>query len=358
MHNQCDGDRFHRNGSFFMKKILRFILTVVVMGVFIGLTMDTDYGAEPLVGVIFAGFAFSVFWDLLEFLSFSDFTDRLRQILFYLCVVISFVFAFAASFQELFGEYAEYYSTDFLGRVLICGSMPGCIATLWLGTLADYYDLNRGFAPFIMVGGFIVGSICGLVIQVLSMVGSVMLLVIQLGVSGVGVFFLVKFIKEHGFIFNTDGAGLPMRDSSPSYTPTRSSTRSSGYSSSSYDSYSSSSGYGEGLSQLQYQMQDIAYRHTTSRNLPFGIGISSDISCSVYNDECYFTANFTIDTTGCDATNQREADMALNDAHNFQKEIMNDLFRDGKNLLTRLRNKYPELNGVSFEVKVGNINQY
>ena len=98
-----------------MKKILRFILTVVVMGVFIGLTMDTDYGAEPLVGVIFAGFAFSVFWDLLEFLSFSDFTDRLRQILFYLCVVISFVFAFAASFQELFGEYAEYYSTDFLG---------------------------------------------------------------------------------------------------------------------------------------------------------------------------------------------------------------------------------------------------
>ena len=153
-------------------------------------------------------------------------------------------------------------------------------------------------------------------------------------------------------------------DDDYNYKPSRgrSSGSSSGrsYGSSSGYSYggSSSSGYSEGDSQLDYYMDDVASSNSRSRNLPYDCSIRSDVSFSHYGDDAYFTVDFTLDTSGCSAETQQEYNMMVSDAQSFQREVMNDLFREGKNVIARMKKKYPDFSGVNFEVKVGNINEY
>ena len=63
-------------------KIVRLILNVVVIGVLVGFASADGQQCAGLFGAIAVGFAFCVFWDLLEFLDFSSFTDGLRRFLF------------------------------------------------------------------------------------------------------------------------------------------------------------------------------------------------------------------------------------------------------------------------------------
>ena len=65
-----------------MGKILRLVILCVIMGVFFGLSDSVAIPMEPIIGAVFVGFSFYLFWDLLEFLYFSTFTLVLKQILF------------------------------------------------------------------------------------------------------------------------------------------------------------------------------------------------------------------------------------------------------------------------------------
>ena len=239
--------------------------------------------------------------------------------------------------------------------------MPMTVATLWLATLVDYYDARK-FIPLLPIGGAIVGGAVGFVIQLLSVLGAVPLMLAMLVVTILGLVPLFKFYKRNGWIM--DSVGAPIADYDDDYNGGYNSTRSSGrsyggssYGGSSYSSGSSDAEY-EGNSQLDYQMQDLAYENSRSRNLPYDCSISSSVSFSHYGDDAYFTVDFTIDTNGCSAETQSEYNMMLNDAKSFQKEVMNDLFRSGKNVISRLKQKYKGWPGVNFEVKVGNISEY
>ena len=50
--------------------------------------------------------------------------------------------------------------------------------------------------------------------------------------------------------------------------------------------------------------------------------------------------------------------MMIRDAKSFQKEVMNDLFREGKILIGRIKQKYKGWPSVNFEVKIGNVSEY
>ena len=358
-------------------KILRLILNVVVIGALVGIASADGQQCAGLFGAIAVGFAFCVFGDLLEFLEFSNFTDGLRRFLFWISVIFAMFCAFAASYQDLFPQPQDihsiqdvlthlgpYYSYNILERIIICGAMPGTVATLWLATLVDYFDAPRGFVPVLPIGGAIIGGVIGFAIQMLSALGNIVLIVAMFVVTIVGLVPLFKFYKRNGWIMASIGAPLPDNDDDyNNYKPSHSSTRSyssgssSSYGGSSYSSGSSDAEY-EGNNQLDYYMDDIASDNSRSRNLPYDCSIRSDVSFSHYGDDAYFTVDFTIDTSCCSAENQREYDMMIRDAQSFQKEVMNDLFREGKSLINRLKQKYKGWPGVNFEVKLGNISEY
>lgn len=355
-------------------KFGRFILTIVVIAALMALGSNNGQECAGLFGPIAVGFAFCLFFDLLEFLGFSNFTDGLRRVLFWISVIFAMFCAFAASYQDLFPQpqdintpqdflthIGDFYSFNILERIFVCGAMPMTVATLWLATLVDYYDAPRGFVPVLPIGGAIIGGVVGFVIQLLSAFGPVVLMVAMIIVTVLALVPLFKFYKNNGWIMASIGASLP--DSDDDYNTGSSKTSSRGRSSSysggsSYGSSYGSSGYSEGDSQLDYQMQDLAYEHSRSRNLPFDCSISSDVSFSHYGDDAYFTVDFTLDTSGCSAETQHEYDMMIRDAQSFQQEVMNDLFREGKSLIGRIKQKYKGWSGVNFEVKVGNINEY
>ena len=359
-------------------KILRFILSIVVIGVLVGFASADGQQCAGLFGEIAVGFAFCLFWDLLGFLEFSKFTDGLRRFLFWVSVIIAMFCAFAASYQDLFPQPQDihsfqdllthigaYYSYNILERIIICGAMPMTVATLWLATLVDYFDAPRGFVPVLPIGGAIIGGVIGFVIQLLSVFGNVVLIVAMLVVTIVGFIPLFKFYKRNGWIMASIGAPINDvgTDFDDDYKPSRtkgrsySSGSSGSYGGSSYSSGSSDAEY-EGNSQLDYYMQDLAYEYSRSRNLPYDCSISSSVSFSHYGDDAYFTVDFTIDTNGCSAETQSEYDMMINDAQRFQKEVMNDLFREGKSLIARIKQKYKGWPGVNFEVKMGNVSEY
>lgn len=353
-------------------KLGRLLVNILVIGVLVGAASADGQQCAGLFGAIAVGFAFCVFGDLLEFLG------GFGRVLFWLSVIFAMFCAFAASYQDLFPQpqdihsiqdllthIGEYYSYNILERIIICGAMPMTVATLWLATLVDYYDAPRGLIPVLPLGGALIGGVIGFVIQLLSIFGAPVLMVVMLVVTIVGLVPLFKFYKKHGWIMDSIGASLPDNNDDYNYKPSR--TRSSGrsyssgssssYSGSSYDSGSSDDEY-EGNHQLDYYMDDIASDNSRSRNLPFDCSIRSDVTFSHYGDDAYFTVDFTIDTSGCSAETQSEYDCMVSDARSFQKEVMNDLFREGKSLINRLRQKYKGWSGVNFEVKLGNISEY
>ena len=355
-------------------KLLRLILNIFVVGALVALASADGQQCAGLFGAIAVGFAFCLFFDLLEFLEFSNFTDGLRRFLFWVSVIFAMFCAFAASYQDLFPQPQDiqsiqdllthigpYYSYNILEKIFVCGAMPMTVATLWLATLVDYYDAPRGFVPVLPIGGAIIGGVVGFVIQLLSAFGPVVLMVTMIIVTVLALVPLFKFYKNNGWIMASIGASLPYSDDdyNTGSSKTSSRGRSSSYSGgSSYGSSYSSSGYSEGDGQLDYQMQDLAYEHSRSRNLPFDCSISSDVSFSHYGDDAYFTVDFTLDTSGCSAETQHEYDMMIRDAQSFQREVVNDLFREGKSLISRIKQKYKGWSGVNFEVKVGNISEY
>lgn len=363
-------------------KLLRLILNVFVVGALVALASADGQQCAGLFGAIAVGFAFCVFFDLLEFLEFSNFTDGLRRFLFWVSVIFAMFCAFAASYQDLFPQPQDiqsiqdllthigpYYSYNILEKIFVCGAMPMTVATLWLATLVDYYDAPRGFVPVLPIGGAIIGGVVGFVIQLLSAFGPVVLMVAMIIVTVLALVPLFKFYKNNGWIMASIGASLPDSDddynTGRSYGSGKSGGRSYGSSSGGRIYGSSSGSYGndsddeyEGNHQLDYYMDDIASDNSRSRNLPFDCSISSDVSFSHYGDDAYFTVDFTLDTSGCSAETQREYDMMIRDAQSFQKEVVNDLFREGKSLISRIKQKYKGWSGVNFEVKVGNINEY
>ena len=293
-------------------------------------------------------------------------------------MILAFLGAVAASYQDLFPQpqdihsiqdvlthIGEYYSYNILERIIICGALPSTVASLWLATLIEYYE-KRKLAPLVMVGGLLVGGAVGFVIHLLTPMGPFVLIGAMIAVTVVALIPLFKFFKNNGWLLNSRGAiiaGDWDDDDDYNYKPSRgksggSSIRS--YGSSSGYSYggSSSSGYSEGDSQLDYYMDDVASSNSRSRNLPYDCSIRSDVSFSHYGDDAYFTVDLTLDTSGCSAETQQEYNMMVSDAQSFQREVMNDLFREGKNVIARMKKKYPDFGGVNFEVKVGNINEY
>ena len=357
-------------------KIVRLILNVVVIGVLVGFASADGQQCAGLFGAIAVGFAFCVFWDLLEFLDFSNFTDGLRRFLFWVSVIFAMFCAFAASYQDLFPQPQDihsiqdllthmgaFYSYNILERIIVCGAMPMTVATLWLATLVDYYDAPRGFVPVLPIGGAIIGGAIGFVIQLLAIFGNVVLIVAMIVVTILGTIPLFKFYKRNGWIMASIGASLPDDDYN-NYKPSRksggrsySSGGSTSYGTSSYSGGTSEAEY-EGNHQLDYYMDDIASDNSRSRNLPYGCSIRSDVSFSHYGDDAYFTVDFTLDTSCCSAETQHEYDMMISAAQSFQREVMNDLFREGKNLIGRLKQKYKGWPGVNFEVKLGDISEY
>lgn len=341
-----------------MGKILRLIITFAIVAVIVMIVEPYEVPIEPLVGAFGIGFIFYVFWDLLEILDFADIMIRIKEFLFYVCALFMLFIAFVASYQELFGEYAEYFSSTPLQQIAICGSMPAAIATLILCTMVDYFDLERAFSPFVMLGGIIVGGIAGYLLQMLSGAGNVVLLGAMVIVMIAGIVFLVYFIKEHGFIFDTDGTGLSLGGSTYSGSPSRSSSSSGSSYGSSTRSSSSSSSYNEWYYDVDGDMRSIAYRYSTSRNCSYGVSVNFNVSHYLSDDTISFTVDIQIDQTCCSATTQREYDMAMNDVKSHLDNIMNYIMRDAKSVISTARNRYSNFYGLNIEVNPGNVSEY
>lgn len=343
-----------------MKSILRLIVWVALFGGI--MTLGEQLVLEPMVGAAFVGLAYWLFGDFFGFLQNVDFLDKIRRFLFWVCMLIALFVGFAGSYQELFYE-GSFFGMDALSKALVCGSLPATVATLWLASLADYHDTNKAVVPLLMVGGLILGGIVGFVVSFFTALGPVVILAICVIISVVALALLFKFYKRNGWIMASIGASLPDDDYN-NYKPSRKSggrSYSSGgatsYGTSSYSGGTSEAEY-EGNHQLDYYMDDIASDNSRSRNLPYGCSIRSDVSFSHYGDDAYFTVDFTLDTSCCSAETQHEYDMMISDAQSFQREVMNDLFREGKNLIGRLKQKYKGWPGVNFEVKLGDISEY
>ena len=365
-----------------MRRLGRLLLNVVIVALLVGLGSNNGQECAGLFGPIVVGFAFCVLGDLLDVLMLSSFTNGLRRLLWWCCAIFAMFCALAASYQDLFPQPqdihsiqdlliggGDYYSFNIVERMIVCGSMPGTVAAIWLASVVDYYYEPRAFVPLVTVGGALIGGAIGFVIQLLSMLGHFVLFGAMVVVTVLGVILLLKYYKKHGWIFAHTGDALGSSDADydTDYGSSGSSGRSSGrsYSSGSSTSYGTSSYSGgtseaeyEGNHQLDYYMDDIASDNSRSRNLPYGCSIRSDVSFSHYGDDAYFTVDFTLDTSCCSAETQHEYDMMISDAQSFQREVMNDLFREGKNLIGRLKQKYKGWPGVNFEVKLGDISEY
>ena len=348
-------------------KLGRFLLSIVVIAVLVAFASNDGQECAGLFGAILVGFSFCVFGDLLEFLG------GLGRVLFWACVIFAMFCAFAASYQDLFPQpqdiqsiqdifyhIGDYYSFNVLERIFVCGAMPMTVATLWLATLLEYHEASRGLIPLLPIGGAIIGGAIGFVIQLLSIFGNVVLFVAMVVVTVIGLVPLFKFFKQNGWLLNSYGAYISTSsDYDSGYSSGRSSGRSSGSSYGSGSSYSSSySDDNDGDSQFDYLMEDIAYDNSRGRNLPFDCGITSAVSFSHYGDDAYFTVDFELDTNCCSAETQSEYNMMMNDAKQFQEEIMNNLFREGKSAINQIKRKYKGWSGVNFQVKVGNISEY
>lgn len=346
-----------------MGKILRLIITFAIVAILIAILEPQGVPIEPLIGAIGVGFIFYIFWDLLEILDFSDIIMRIKEFLFYLCAIFMLFIAFVASYQELFGEYADYYTYTQIQQVAICGSMPAAIATLIICVMVDYFDLERVFSPYPMIGGILIGGIIGYIIQMLNGAGNVVLLAVMILVMVAGIIFLVKFTMDHGFIFDTDGTGLSFGSSSSSssggssYLGGSGSSRSS--SSSSYGSTTrTNSTYSEWYSDVDYQMSDIAYRYSTSRNCSYGVSVRFSVSHYLSSDTISFTVDMEIDQTCCSATTQSEYNWVLSDLKKYQQEIMNDIFNSAKGVISRAKSRYSDFYGLNLEVNPGNVTEY
>ena len=85
-------------------KLGRFLLSIVVIGLLVGLGSANGQECAGLFGAIVVGFAFCLFGDLLEFLG------GFGRVLFWLCVTFGMFCAFAASYQDLFPQPQDIHS--------------------------------------------------------------------------------------------------------------------------------------------------------------------------------------------------------------------------------------------------------
>jgi len=347
-----------------MKRLGRLIVSLIITAV-IGGVCGTNIEGTGVLGALLVGFAFCCCYDFLEILGATRVTNFIRIGSCYFLIFAGIMCALTATWDNLIGQYVNFYNLTKLEQIITCGCFPATIATLWFATLSEYYDdgERRGLFPILPLGGLLVGAGVGFLIQLLSPLGLVVLFIAVIAVSIIGIVPLVKFYLKNGLIMFSNHGGMPADmdndyDSSSSYsTSSSSSGSSSSYSGSSYNNGSSEAEY-EGNSQLDYYMDDIASDNSRSRNLPYNCSISSDVSFSHYGDDAYFTVDFTIDTSCCSAETQSEYNVMIGDAQRFQREVMNDLFREGKSLINRLKQKHKGWRGVNFEVKLGNISEY
>lgn len=344
-----------------MGKIIKLIISVVVCCVV--MLIIEPYDMATAIGSIGIALIFCICWDFLEILEFSKILTVLKQIIFYGSSLIAIFLSFAAVYGNMFGEYAIYMQAEPMQKVAFCGALPATIATLILCTIADIYDESRNTGPVLVVGGVLTGGIVGYILSLTSSTSCNFTFTLIILVSLAGLVYLVHLIRKYGFVFMTDGPVRPISSSSSSgySTPSRSSSSSSYNSSSNYNtsSYnSSSSGYGEGYRQYEYYMSDIAYKYSKSRNCAYGVSIRSSVSQSLYGVEAVFTVDFEIDTTCCSATTQSELNVALRDIENFQREVMQDIYKEATSLNDRIYSQYQDFEGVNIEVRPGNVSQY
>lgn len=334
-----------------------------------------DFDGASL-GPLLVSVAFCVFWDLLDLMMCTNFTAILRKILFWGSVVALMIGQISTvigelfphpddiySFTDIFSHNGSYFGYSTIKKIVLCGSMPATIAILWMATLVDHYAASRWFTSLLPIGGTVVGGIVGLLIQLLTNLGPVVLFVLTVAVTVAMTIPLIKFYKRNGWILNNEEVLMDYLDGDTDgdYDSSGSSSgrsySSSSSSSSSYDNDSNDDEY-EGNKQLDYYMDDIALDNSRSRNLPFDCSISSDVTFYHYGDDAYFTVDFTIDTSGSSAETQREYNQMINDAQRFQREVVNDLFREGKSLIRRIKQKYKGWPRVNFDVKVGDVSEY
>ena len=345
-----------------MGKIVRLLISLGIIVAAVLITEPLGDLMTPLAGWIIVGLINTICWDFLDVgILDNGFGIFIKRVLFYGCAIFALFASVAVAYQDLIN--GQIYSYNQFEQIAICGSLPATVVTLLICYYLDLQDYDRAFSPLPMLGGIIAGAVIGFVLSMFAAAGPMIALIAIFAVSGFGLFLWVKYSFKTGLMFDSVGTGSLGGDdySSSSYSSSSYSGSSRGSSSSSsnyYNTSSSSSTYSQGYSDLEYYMSDIAYRNSRSRNCSYGISVRSQVSKSLYGDTASFTVDFEIDTTGCCAQTQSEINVALRDVENFQREIMQDVYRDAQKLIKRLMDKYPDFEGVNLEVNPGNVSQY
>lgn len=344
-----------------MGKIFRLIISIVIFAAVIVISEPLGDIMTPLFGWMAVGLINVICWDFLDVgILDNGFGIFLKRLIYYGCASFAIFASFAVAYQDLVN--GEFMMLNQLEKAAVCGSLPATVTTLLICYFVDLKDYERTISPLSMVLGLISGGAVGYIISMIGAGSPLFAFILVVGISGFGLFLLIKLSIKTGFMFDSIGTGSLGSSSSSYHSSTTSTRQTSSYStpsrsSSSYSS-SSSSTYSEGYRQLEYQMSDICYRNSRSRNCSYGVSIRSSISKSLYGDDAVFTVDFEIDTTGLCAQTQNEVNIAMRDIQNFEQEIMNDVYRDAEKLIKRLMDKYPDFYGVNLEVKPGNISQY
>jgi len=115
---------------------------------------------------------------------------------------------------------------------------------------------------------------------------------------------------------------------------------------------------GNPINDLSYFMSSIASKYTINRGCSYGVIARSRISQSLYGDDATFVVDIVIDSTCCSATNQNDMSWVVSDVQKFQKEIIQDIFREVSAYVRKLTSQYSDFDGVNLSVNPGDITEY
>lgn len=327
-----------------MKKLVRLAISLVVMAI-VYLIIKSYPNPENKIHGIIGGFVIGlthfICWDLLDLDILDNFLGKLiKRVLFYGVLFLTIYDSFMVGKAEIAIEHNLFDHNSHGPEIYLSGSILGTIVAGLLCYGSSLSGWSKYISPFIGViawlftlgGGFIISSLAlgsrGL--------ATILLWIILIG----GLVFLLMLQIGNGLIYKYRyGVESGNRSGRLSYSTNYRDT-------------------GNPIADLSYFMSSLAMKYSMTRGCSYGVTARTRVSQSLYGDDASFTVDISVDTTCCTAQNQNDMSWVIGDVQKFQKEIMNDIYREMSSYINKLKNKHNDFYGVNLSINPGDISEY
>ena len=191
-----------------MGKIFRLIISIVIFAAVIVISEPLGDIMTPLFGWMAVGLINVICWDFLDVgILDNGFGIFLKRLIYYGCASFAIFASFAVAYQDLVN--GEFMMLNQLEKAAVCGSLPATVATLLICYFVDLKDYERTISPLSMVLGLIAGGAVGYIISMIGAGSQLFAFILVVGISGFGLFLLIKLSIKTGFMFDSIGTGSP-----------------------------------------------------------------------------------------------------------------------------------------------------